>query len=53
MEDDNQINILDVIHGMNATDRVFYQTLRFLGSENDREALIHCDNPAYVSSWMG
>ena len=40
MEDDNQINILDVIHGMNATDRVFYQTLRFLGSENDREALI-------------
>jgi hypothetical protein len=40
MEDDNQINVLDVLHGMMATDRVFYQTLRFFGSESDREALV-------------
>ena len=46
MDDDNQLNTLDVLHGIMETDRAFYQALRFLNSNREQLLATHQRNTA-------
>lgn len=50
MDDENELNILDILHTIMETDRAFYQTLRFLNGDRDRIMVTHQRNSAIAMS---
>ena len=49
---DSEINLLDVLHSMMETDRIFYQTLRFLSSDRELLMAAHQRNTAVLMALL-